>query len=390
MHRSWWPYYVVLQNRAPQNRAAGALVLVTLLVGALSLTVGCGETDPDIHSGVTSSPDTSGGSAGGLDSGSDSGSDVGLSPTDSSQTPGTCEGAHEDLGILATAESTVVSRTLEPLDAEPMSCTPDGERRGGYIFAFEVDETAILQMSVSATTTDLLSFGLFDDGCGSDAESYCSGQSPWRAIVEPDTTYYMNVQGGEDSVNKAFNASFGFEETVCTPGETTCSDSTSKRCVQGTSVEPYSCAGDCSDAQSCAGDTCQTALSVAPIVGGGPVSIQGDRWAYTHQWNAAELSGCEVSAEIATGETTAMELFVDVANLEAGQTLEIGHPDGVGSYLYFVIDDCAATSCREAAFVDEAGDNRLVWQVADDGDYTIVVEALSTTSRPFELDFLLR
>jgi hypothetical protein len=369
------------------------MLQATLLIGVSILAVSCGEDGPSIPSEVP----ISGGQT--TDSGQrpDVELDGGFVDTaDTVQPSGTCDLANEDLGTLATnGGATVVSRTLDVLGGSPMSCAfsgeGSGEGRGAYIFAFEVAEVAILKMSVSASTTDPLSFGLFEGSCVEDAESYCSRQSPWRTVVEPGTRYFLKVQAGDDTVNNTFNASFGFEEAACIPGETTCSESTSNRCVQGTSVETYSCAGECSDAESCAGDACETALMVEPVVGGEPVSIQGHRWAYTHQWNAAELSNCEASGAIGTGGTTDMELFVRVPGLEVGQTLDVSHPSDAGSYLYFVLDDCAASSCRAAGFVDEATEeNRLVWDVPEDGDYLVVIEALSSTSRPFQMDISLR
>jgi hypothetical protein len=271
-----------------------------------------------------------------------------------------------------------------------MSCTSSADEGSEYVFAFQVDQLAILETTIGAPSGATPAFGLHANGCEADAEQYCSLQSPWRAIVEPGQTYHLKVQAGTEATDTTFTASFDLQEAACLPGEQICRDGNSERCVRGTSVDAYSCAGDCTTEASCSGDACDAALTVEPVVGGGAVRLEGDRWAYTHQWNAADLSDCEASDAIGTGDTTAMELFVRVPNLQAGQTLEVSDAVASGSYLYFVLDDCAATSCRTAMFVDEVGENRLVWEVPTNGDYLVVIEATSNTSRPFQFDFLLR
>ncbi len=377
MHRSWWPY----------GSALHVVVQATLLVWVWSFTTGCGRADPGPRSEVTDSPRS--GEDAGLQHDPDSGADAADAAEDSSSS-GPCEGAHEDLGVLSTAEPTVVSRTLQSARGAPTSCAPSGQNRGEYIFAFEADTLAILEVSVSATTTDPISFGLYEESCDTNAELYCSQQSPWRAIVEPDKTYYLNVQAGEDTPTNTFNVSFSFEDAACVPGEASCTDGAVEHCQQGTEVDTYSCAQDCSAQDDCTGDTCEAALTVEPTVGDTPVTLRGDRRAYTHQWNAADLSDCEASESLENGDTTAMEVFARVPNLLAGQTLTVGDASGSGSYLYYVIDDCAATSCRQAMFIDDNGDNRLAWDVPEDGDYIVVIEALSSTSRPFQFEFALQ
>ncbi|QDG51728.1 hypothetical protein FIV42_13515 [Persicimonas caeni] len=322
----------------------------------------------------------------------DSGADAPLADaTDHDTEPQAgCDGAHEDLGTLSVGSPTVVSRTLKSTQGAPTSCAPNGDNRGEYVFTFRAEELAIAEVLVSASTTAPISFGLYENSCEADAELFCSQQSPWRAIVEPQHTYYLKVQAGQDTPDKAFNISIGLEPAACIPGETTCSDGASEACVQGTSVETYSCAGDCSSGDACNGDTCETALVVEPTPSGQTVVVQGDRRAYTHRWNAADFTGCEASETLENGDTTAMEVFARVPSLLAGQTLTVADASGAGSYLYYVLDDCAATSCREAMFIDDGGENRLVWDVPADGDYIVVIEALSSTSRPFQFEFMLQ
>jgi hypothetical protein len=41
-------------------------------------------------------------------------------------------------------------------------------------------------------------------------------------------------------------------------------------------------------------------------------------------------------------------------------------------------------------FIADGGENRLVWDVPADGDYIVVIEAVSSTSRPFQFEFMLQ
>ncbi len=314
------------------------------------------------------------------------GADTAGTDADAASTSGNVSQAHcgpsfDDLGQLDTGDTATVSRQMGPASGDHAACASGADSAGAYTLAFTVAQAAILDVQISSADPNAPVFELRKASCATaDGALYCADRPGYRAVVEPDTPYFLRVEGAADTVDEPFHLTYKLEHLECMPGEATCSAGSFDQCVQGTSTRSYACAADCADAASCQGDACADALEVAVPADGSPAHVQGDRQAYADHFDATALQGCEP-----TGSPGAMDLFMHVTGLHAGTTLTVTNT-ATGSYVYYVLDTCAATSCRASMFVDPDGDNRLQWQVPADGDYIIVAEALSNTGRPFAFD----
>lgn len=373
-------------------------IVFFLLVALLAAGggVGCSEDGGGNNGNGTFVPDSGDGDDTGTpgDAGDTDGTDTGGADTGTNgDTGGDTDGGGgagcgdqiEDLGQLSPGDSGTKNVRLWQRSGSALACADGTTRVGTYWFEFTVDEMAIIRLDMTSTVATAARLSLRTGGCESDAgELFCTDRTSRSAIVEPGQTYYLGIEGGDDSADAYVDLAYALETAACVPNELTCSAGQSTYCIQGTDTEQYACATNtCANDAQCAGDTCASAIEVDLPNPGATFTVDSHRIAYTNQWDVSGKANCIPNDEFPTGNTPYADVFFRVNNLQQGQTLHVENTSAGGSYVYFVLDSCTANQCAGAMFIDSNGDNALEWEAPASGSYLVVAEALSSSPREY-------
>ncbi len=269
---------------------------------------------------------------------------------------------------------------------------PMGETDGSAILAFELDVPR--RISVQVDGVPLFnndepvippdpSWEIRSAPCDTGDVPLCSVNRT-EEFELPIGKYFLVIDGRLDS--GGYEVLIESEELVCMPGSATCSNDQVERCVMGTALETFPCFDTCSSDTACTGDTCEDIVSVTIAANGAPYTISGHRRAQSNTWTALDRNGCELFQGDPPPDTQGVDLFVRIEGLTAGQTLNIDAERSDGNYAFFILADCAATSCLHAADFDGNSENKTSWNVTSSGSVVLVVEALGTTEREIEID----
>jgi hypothetical protein len=363
-------------------------ICVTLALVCLCAP-GCGDDDDDPNSGnnITTNnggPDIGGPDADGPDAGDvDVGVDVGGPDSDAGPSQDTdtdppladfCD-AIEDLGSLgvgathqATGDTAQGSHALDP------SCGSDGRKE--VTFQFQVDEPARVQLEVQSQTADEWTMSLFSGSCDSPEHVKCKEGTADVFVAEAGVTYFLSLEAAEDA---AFGLSLKTTALGCAPvGSSTCEVDQVTHCETGHNEVTYGCAYDC-EGDACGGDTCSSALVVS---GSGSHSFTGSYTGYKSQFNFSNHPDCSFSGSGAN--TPGPDLVFSLPGLSGGDTVTIDASNDDVQQGIFVLEGCSNSQpdCVEGGLVLS---EVLDWNVPDDGDYHVVVDALDQSDDDFEI-----
>ncbi|MFU8803574.1 MAG: hypothetical protein ACNA8W_07185 [Bradymonadaceae bacterium] len=374
-----------------QPRIVGSLLGILLL-----FSLGCGPDDPVVP---PPRPDISE---------IDAGPDGWIGPEeDSSNNPNNghplgCE-PNRELGMLSVGYNQVFDgEQIARVDSPATNCYAGDEDSGVWLMTFEVDEEVIVKLSVRSPGDDHPVYQLNKGECLAEEGEFCRQDSGnYRFLAQAGSTYYLWIEKPHLVNDLTFLVDIGIEEFVCWPGELACAGGDVEICHMGQEWRPVgACVTDCRDESSCVGDICEDAITVE-LSATGPVANRaktfvGDRHAFSNQWTAEDRPGCDLQKQsLEEGEedigfpTEDGEVFFRVPNLKGGQTLSVKAVNQTGNYGFFILGECGAESCLDAASQDANYDRRLEWEVPADGTYIVVIESLGAQARDFEFVFEL-
>lgn len=324
-----------------------------------------GGADADVATDGSEDPDT--GDAG-TDSDADAGAVVGQS----------CAAPPEDLGTFSPGDSGEFARGFhERIDDAKATCADVATRAGVYWFSFEVDEVSIAHIDVLSTAASDPLIELRETRCVSAEDVvFCTDNLSRTQVLEPGNTYYLLVQGAEDSVTGDFRLDLSFEEAACNPNQTSCSDGAIQVCQGGTELQARTCAGSCTDASTCEGDLCEEAIPVDVSTAGTPVILTGNQQAYAGEWDAAGRTGCGLEPGQSAGSTPGAELFLKLSGHTSGDTIIFDAEGGSVDFGFYVLASCGAGSCLGAGAYDDLGDNHFEWRANTSQDIYVAAEVI--------------
>lgn len=360
----------------------GCLVAAVLLCTAL----GCGDDDPEINSrlnnGGGTNNDNSDADVGAADAG-DTG-DAGGEPVGQS-----CVAPPEELGTFSDGDAEELVRGFhERSHPNRATCQEAAPRAGVYWFAFEVDEPLIARFEVESTAASDPLIELRQDECASAEDVlFCTDALTQTQVVVPGETYYLLVQGAEDSSTGDFRLDLSFEQAACDPSETVCQDGVVQVCPDGRELLSRACGGECLDDSSCAGDTCSAPIEVDLSTAGDTQLISGNRQAYTSEWDVSGLSGCSLEEGQTASPTPGAELFLQLTGHSQGDTIVFETEPGTVDFGFYLLSSCGSSSCMDAGAYDELGDNRFEWQANVVEEVYVAAEAIGRDrDRDFQIE----
>lgn len=370
-------------------------VLILLLV--LFSFAGCGEVDDENNdfSNFSNRSNSSGGDADAeIDAGGDGG-DIGedAEPEPDAETdadpPVVAEGSSctkpTDLGSLSAGQEHQFNSTLvAPADGLDSSCDleSEGVETGVRVFSFEVDVASRVGFFTTASPSRL---DLRRGGCDEPDEVLtCTQFGNYTADLQPGETYYLAVWG--DFNQGDFELRANVREAICNPEEPNwCEAGELNECRNAASIETYGCVEDCASETACTGDTCEAAVAV-DLSTSSSATHTGQLGAYTNTWTADQLTDCGFNDSGAGTDTPNAEVMFEVSGLSAGQQLSVASVLP-GDVAFYVLADCSADQCLAAVDSDDLGDQRLAFDVPEDGTYHVVVESLTGGEREFQFEF---
>lgn len=368
------------------------LSIVLLLTAAMSFAA-CGDdsTGPATNNTIRPSGDDGGNGSnnGGLDAGVDAEMDGGADGGDAGIVGESCASPPEELGELQMGQDVSIDRVFRTRpDESKTSCQTPASNAGIYWFTFTVPEVSRLQVQISTALSNSATIEVLRGRCdGTGTSLFCGPFDNFERVLEPDTTYYMVVQGSEDTGNAHFSVQYNLQSAVCAPGPSSCADGTVQYCkASGESQVPRECIGGCLDDTTCSADACADAMAVDLASQSGPQTISGDQVVYYDDWNAEGRDGCSTSGDSAPGgPSPGVDAFLKLSGVQAGDTITFDATNSETSLGFYVLDACDAQACTTAGAWDLDGNNRFEWSAQAGGEFYVVVEALGNTrDRSFE------
>lgn len=211
----------------------------------------------------------------------------------------------------------------------------------------------------------------------------CSAGRETNAVLQPDTPYYLVVNGDLDS--GGVRLQFETEGLVCEPGPVICTDGSFKEC-EGQVVNEFACVEECLDENTCRADTCESVVNLSFALGGDPVQLEGHRRAYSNSWDAADRPGCSLEDGVPAGGTPDSDFVVKLPNIRTGQTITVDAERSEADYVFYFLDACDAAGCLFAQAYDETSRNIATYTAESDGDVYLVVESGGPAERTFDID----
>lgn len=327
-----------------------------------------GGLEPDASRDAEESADTSPDAA---EAGGD-GSDAG--PGDARREP-YCHAI--DLGVIAPDGSSRV--TVDMADAanrvQP-SCTPGVAKE--MIFSFSTERTSRVEIRpVSAQIGDLLL--QIDRGpCAETEEVACFDSGAQNMIAEAGVEYYLLLESATGAASGELELVLDTEALECFPAaSSSCADDeTVLYCGSGFVERSHTCSLGCSDG-ACAGEYCDNQI---PMDSDGFMRLEGSLDGYTSRFNMRDRAECfDSGLPLATDGP---EVLVALPGIQAGQVVRIDVSEEVGDFndnAVFIVEDCGRTPTCVAGSDAE----KYEWIAAEDGDYTLIIDTVSTASSEF-------
>jgi hypothetical protein len=306
----------------------------------------------------------------------------------------------DQLGVIGAGFTRIFKNATTVEEGRATACYTGTGDSGQWLMTFEVREPVIATIDVTSPIGAHPFYQLNRGECLSESPIVCKQEPRHVFIAEPGAVYYLWVEKPNTVNEQRFDVAIELEEFVCFPGELACTDGEVEVCHQGRRWQELGpCIDSCQDETTCRGDACENAILVE-LSPNGPNRAKhflGDRYAFTNEWDAQGLPACDLrkdelleGQEDIGGPTPHGEVFFRVPNLISGQTLSMEAINQTGNYGFYILSDCAATSCLDAGTRDIHLDRKLEWQVTTSGDYVVVIESLGDQARDFEFVFELR
>lgn len=213
-------------------------------------------------------------------------------------------------------------------------------------------------------------------GGGADA----AGESGTDAGIASDAEGGDGGRGrGDDDIDEIAPA--------CEAGGTICEQDMLERCDDGVHSRTRSCSQGCTDEQSCAGDGCETAVTIDLSAVDEAIVLQGDQVAYTNQWSAEEREGCSLYEGEPAGPTEGPEIFFRLTGHQSGDRVQFSGEGGGTTFAFYLMEGCSASSCIDSGVYRDETVNQHRWEAKSGADIWVAAEVFGPTrDRPFRIE----
>lgn len=288
---------------------------------------------------------------------------------------GECERVN-DLGQLSPGAQTIVGSTAGLQSGISTSCAMDGEMAVEYVWAFTPEVASFI--TIETRDEGGLDWVVSTRGgeCAPAAERICRDSGVIDYLVSAGEQQFIVAEPIAGMDTGRLELDLTIEAAVCDMlGARTCDGDSIKVCEGGTEEVLYACGTTC-EMDECVGNTCDRAEVLGQP---GAYEYTGSLEAYTSDFDSADIDSC---AQI-VGQTPGAEMVFSLPGLTAGQTVTIEANDAAdqNDNAILILDGCGQTA--ECVAGDELLD-ALTWTVTADGDYTVIVDNISRTSKDFK------
>ena len=279
----------------------------------------------------------------------------------------------EDLGQLQGDTSyTIEGDATDEPDTVSTECS-DGTS-GNAVYQFTTEGPMKVDFDLLESEHQLvmeIRQGACDDAQAVHDEFGCRGifdvEDPQTLYAEEGVTYYVIVETQSANETGEFTIDIFTEEMECTPmGGWWChedDDDLRVNCFAGMEERPYSCGGSGCESDECRGDRCANALEVTA-----PITIDGDRRAYTNAFDFQPHPSCTTVGGGAEGPTTDFaDMVVYFPELFAGQEVVLSGEDSPTLNVFGIVQDCDEENIQ--CLAGENQQQEMVWEVPVDGAY---------------------
>ncbi|MGM0558221.1 MAG: hypothetical protein ACQEVA_17685 [Myxococcota bacterium] len=383
-------------------RRFGKIALAVVMSMALGVGAGCGPEEGNNGNNLPNS-NTDGGLDAGDTTDDGSGDDGTTDDTDDGTTEDvdegdgiigqSCEARPEDLGTLAVGDSLDLEREfrVRPEGTES-SCAEPETRAGVYVLEMVFEETSKIQLGLFASAASSPVMEMRAGECLERGMPEFCGEQPSRtAVVEPNTSYYIFIQGSADSEAGDFRLTVDVQEAACGPSDEVCQDGAQQFCPSGDQLETRSCVNDtCGSTEACTGETCTEAIPV-DLSASASQTFTGGRYAYANDWNALDRANCALDDTGPGGDTPQEDIFFEVSGHSQGDNVVFNAEEGQTNFGFFILDACDAPGCIDAgAAADPLAPNEFSWRATTADPIYVVADVLGPRrDRSFEITITL-
>lgn len=297
--------------------------------------------------------------------------------TDTSQPDEDLCGA-TNLGTLSANES--ISTTGDLASAENnihLSCAAGIAPE--LMYSFSVEEPSRVSFRALSETIGTWSLQINRGVCDETSQLTCFETADQTFFAEADVIYHLLIEPSNRATTGEVKIYLETEALGCFPAlSATCNGDEIERCeidyTPSTSTCPEGCSND-----TCNGDTCQNPIEMDPS---GTMQLEGSLAGLTDTYNFNGRDECFESGNALP--TRDKDLVVALNGLSAGQMVHVDASEDVGDAndnAIFIVQDCGATPTCIAG--GDSADEKLDWEVPDDGDYLLIIDHISATSDLF-------
>lgn len=308
--------------------------------------------------------------------------------------PMTCEGENcemewdvfgecdfvDDQGMLTPAPGFTTSfrGTTVGLESDiESSCALDAATAAEYVWSFVPTQAAFVTIDIEdgGGLDWVISTRLGE--CEPGAELVCRDSGVIDYLAQEGERQFVIAEPVAGVQRGAIALNIALEPAVCSNlGGRTCEGADVAICEGGTKQSVYGCGTGCSMG-ACEGNTCDTA---AVLAGPGEFSSQGNLTAYTNTFDAKDIASCSLDGLLST---PGAEQIVRVTGVQAGQTITVDAKDTLdkNDNAIMIMRGCGASA--ECLEVVETPDS-LQWTAPEAGDYTVIIDTITSTSKEFK------
>lgn len=359
------------------------------MLGALSGALACGDVADDepipgpgrVDDAGERTPDSAGDSTGGPDAGDGSapGQDIsedgGEPGADDSSQRGLC-GAQE-LGQIGADERVIAFGDFsDAADDMKLICGAEGARE--LVFSFSLAEPSVVELTPLSAASGAWRVQVEEGACEAAERVVCFDRGGDTFLAEAQTDYFVIVEGASDLEEGSLELTIETQALACLPGEEpACEGDELVSCGGNYQQRRHRCEFGCAEG-GCRGDSCEAPLRFEPDEGQ-QMRIEGELEGYT---NSVEMSAWpECYDEGPNFKTPGRDIFVSFEGLKAGETLRVDADEIPHDTMIFLMESCSeagAPSC-----VSGQHTRNFEWEVAEDGDYILLIDMISAVSGEF-------
>lgn len=315
-----------------------------------------------------------------------------------------CREVSDDLGVIdvTAGVKTIMGDTTGGMSVVGSACGFNSAPE--RVFKFTLSGPARLDLALTPSSALNWAMDVRAGDCDATTSLFCSRNPNTTITANDDKTYFLLVEPLDSAAEGRFQINITPTPLVCLPvGDRKCDGPNLTQCIQGgLEEEELTCAAPCA-MNACGGDVCDNAIVVNTF----PFDLEGPAEPYTSSFNFSGPNTCinpdtaiippdpndpDATTEpgtpgMPTGSiaTPGEDVVFRLPGLMAGQKLTVDASTALGDEsdnAIFVLNTCDPMSCLTAI---DLGDVLSGWNVPANGDYTVVVDRRSGSSKPIKV-----